>query len=695
MTNLPAISIFSVLGAPGIDLSYLADPIAASQAMIEADVLSADATLLFEAPNEHLQNHFKALEAGELSKALAAKGDLVRQVRQMTDSQWEGMVRRAQLFGENELNRFAAAVANAGIAHQIQTAERKAAEGENLLEAPKALGMIAARAAFGSARDWNTVCDIAGGESPMAQAASLLLDRWEELMPLAAAPDRLTFARMANALVQKKYEKILEDLFTGRVKPDNRLAQRLEALVDALGNFLDAIDSRKAKTVEGWGETAEGPVHALLHDGAYRMLDHFIIASEALREGRIKILQAMALSGRGSVSELLGLARTAVLKNILGLAAKGIKIDFDIPEGIEIADEQRDNLEANLAELINNAVKYSQATEIHITWNSAQRAVIVTDNGIGISDTQKAWEEGQGEGTGLGLAMVKRRAEETGWKIKLLSTPGEGATFKLFAPAKSVAYAKSLLEEELEHQREHQRQHQTFDFSRLFPEVLSLMTAEEQLEAGKQALAELEGLTFRLYNDAQKLEEGDLPGLKELIRHHTNDPLDLDKGVVQKILDANRNRKPFQDAMGVFRDGMTEAYRQATPLLIPDEHLFVHELLLAGVRFLANGRLIQGSVPRALSQSRLRWAAFKGVTAFREELLQRGVIKDRDDPIPWDKVEALRQRWEGEREGKIIPLRPSDQTDVNPLDLLPDGPDDFDWLASVLQALLTRSNGDK
>ena len=74
--------------------------------------------------------------------------------------------------------------------------------------------------------------------------------------------------------------------------------------------------------------------------------------------------------------------------------------------------------------------------------------VSVTDTGVGIpaTDLGRIFEEfeqvehssaeGQ-EGTGLGLALVKRLVEMQGGTVRVASVPGEGSTFSFTIPLAS------------------------------------------------------------------------------------------------------------------------------------------------------------------------------------------------------------------------------------------------------------------
>lgn len=95
-------------------------------------------------------------------------------------------------------------------------------------------------------------------------------------------------------------------------------------------------------------------------------------------------------------------------------------------------------------ELVCNSVKYQDFAKLESCWvkihfDRVRRAFVVEDNGIGIADTSKIWEEGfrekrtkrQVDGTGHGLSIVRRRTESLGWKIEVESQVGVGSKFSL------------------------------------------------------------------------------------------------------------------------------------------------------------------------------------------------------------------------------------------------------------------------
>lgn len=105
-------------------------------------------------------------------------------------------------------------------------------------------------------------------------------------------------------------------------------------------------------------------------------------------------------------------------------------------------------LQRVLANLIDNAIKFTDGGEVHV---SAEREgervrVAVADTGVGIpaNDQQHVFddlvqlanpERDRSRGHGLGLGIVRRLAQLLGTECRLESAPGEGARFTLSLPA--------------------------------------------------------------------------------------------------------------------------------------------------------------------------------------------------------------------------------------------------------------------
>lgn len=125
------------------------------------------------------------------------------------------------------------------------------------------------------------------------------------------------------------------------------------------------------------------------------------------------------------------------------IEARGIEIH--VQENLPLIRGERKRLGQAMDNLMNNAVKYigkdnpSPRIEVGIEERDAQRIFFVRDNGIGIEKRyfDKIFQiferlpaaRQAGEGTGMGLSIVKRIIEHHGGNIWLTSEPGKGTTF--------------------------------------------------------------------------------------------------------------------------------------------------------------------------------------------------------------------------------------------------------------------------
>ncbi|HKJ27480.1 MAG TPA: ATP-binding protein, partial [Anaerolineales bacterium] len=121
------------------------------------------------------------------------------------------------------------------------------------------------------------------------------------------------------------------------------------------------------------------------------------------------------------------------------------QINLQTPDHLEITGD-RQLVTAMMTNLISNAVKFTRGREnalIEIgTKTKNDRAVVfVRDNGVGfeMNYAEKLFEpfnrlntESEIEGTGVGLAIVKRVVQRHNGQIWVESRPGEGATFYFY-----------------------------------------------------------------------------------------------------------------------------------------------------------------------------------------------------------------------------------------------------------------------
>lgn len=124
---------------------------------------------------------------------------------------------------------------------------------------------------------------------------------------------------------------------------------------------------------------------------------------------------------------------------------------IQIAPGMPAARVQRQLLEQVFSNLISNALKYARRTDPRIDVGAAEAdgyfEFCVTDNGPGIAPQfhERIWSlfqrlesQDEIEGTGVGLALVKKIVENQGGRAWVESRTGHGATFRFTWPVVPV-----------------------------------------------------------------------------------------------------------------------------------------------------------------------------------------------------------------------------------------------------------------
>lgn len=121
------------------------------------------------------------------------------------------------------------------------------------------------------------------------------------------------------------------------------------------------------------------------------------------------------------------------------LKDKNITLLRDIEDGV-IVKSRHERITEILDNLVSNAIKYNKQNG-KITVTVRNKMLIVDDTGIGISQDELKHifsrfytvnkSHGENMGFGLGLPIVKKLCDKSGWKLYVDSTPGEGTTFRI------------------------------------------------------------------------------------------------------------------------------------------------------------------------------------------------------------------------------------------------------------------------
>lgn len=154
----------------------------------------------------------------------------------------------------------------------------------------------------------------------------------------------------------------------------------------------------------------------------------------------------------GEVDLNLLVRRTVEGPAATAAAAKGVALTAVVPDGITLRSDSL-RLERILANLVGNAVKFTDAGSVSVQVEQTGRAVQihVIDTGAGISPEHQDRlfdafyqahnrERSRTKGFGLGLSIAKRLAAQLGGEITFESGLGRGSRFSIVLPQGMPAF---------------------------------------------------------------------------------------------------------------------------------------------------------------------------------------------------------------------------------------------------------------
>ena len=263
--------------------------------------------------------------------------------------------------------------------------------------------------------------------------------------------------RAATEFERVDYEDEIHALNTGL---ESRVAERTEALQQAnreLEAFSYSVshDLRAPlRHIAGFVEMLIEEVGDSLSSEGRRYLD--VIRQSANRMGvMIDDLLAFSRAGRSEVRKIRVGLRQLIDESIQQMEQdlSGRHIEWRIGNLPEISAD-RGLISLVLANLIGNAVKYSRSRnpaiiEIGVdpaAGNTNETVIFVRDNGIGFDMRyahklfgvfQRLHNDSEYEGTGIGLANVRRIVERHGGRVWADSVEGRGSTFYFTLPTEA------------------------------------------------------------------------------------------------------------------------------------------------------------------------------------------------------------------------------------------------------------------
>ncbi|BCJ40136.1 two-component sensor histidine kinase [Actinoplanes ianthinogenes] len=322
-------------------------------------------------------------------------------------------------------------------------------------EAVGSTGAVPVRIYFGAGRDQ----DLAGlGRPALIGAAGLLV---------VAALGTAWIARRISRPVRAITGASLQ-LAAGRL--DVRVPTSgkdelafLSASFNAMAEAVQRSEERQRRLVADVAHELRTPLSNLrgylegLADGVIEPTPELFASlhEETLLQRRIlDDLQVLALAENGDLAynseplDLSELAESAVTAHRAVAANAGLHLLIDAPVPVEVRADP-DRLRQVLGNLLSNAIRYTDAggqVEVKVSRDELTAILTVRDTGVGMTPEEvsrvfdRFWRADPARhratgGSGLGLTISRRIAEDHGGTITASSSPGLGTTFTVRLPA--------------------------------------------------------------------------------------------------------------------------------------------------------------------------------------------------------------------------------------------------------------------
>ncbi|CAL9399218.1 ATP-binding protein [Streptomyces sp. enrichment culture] len=261
---------------------------------------------------------------------------------------------------------------------------------------------------------------------------------------LPAEDRRVLGAFAAQAAVVLDHRRLREEADRARALAEgNRIRTALLAAVShdlrtPLAGIKASVSSLRSPDVE-WSPEDRAELLESIEDGADR-LDHLV--------GN---LLDMSRLHTGTVTPLI---REIDLDEVVPMALGGVpegEVTLDIPESLPMVAVDPGLLERAMANVVENAVKYSPADSLVLVAASAlgdRVEVRVVDRGPGVPDEakdrifepfQRYGDAPRGAGVGLGLPVARGFVEAMGGTLDADDTPGGGLTMTVTLRAAGAA----------------------------------------------------------------------------------------------------------------------------------------------------------------------------------------------------------------------------------------------------------------
>ncbi|MZD05840.1 DUF4118 domain-containing protein [Streptomyces sp. SID5785] len=255
---------------------------------------------------------------------------------------------------------------------------------------------------------------------------------------LPAEDRRVLAAFAAQAAVVLDRQRLQSEADQARTLAEgNRIRTALLAAVShdlrtPLSGIKASVSSLRSEDVD-WSPEDQAELLAGIEEGADR-LDHLV--GNLLDMSRLQTGTVNPLIREIDLDEVVPLA-------LVGVPEPDLSVQLDVPETLPMVTVDKGLLERAVANIVENAVKYSPSGAPVLVSASALGARVelrVVDRGPGVPDDakdrifapfQRYGDAPRGAGVGLGLAVARGFAEAMGGTLTAEDTPGGGLTMVL------------------------------------------------------------------------------------------------------------------------------------------------------------------------------------------------------------------------------------------------------------------------
>jgi signal transduction histidine kinase len=179
-------------------------------------------------------------------------------------------------------------------------------------------------------------------------------------------------------------------------------------------------------------------------EGEQRMARMLELSKQAHTEMRALLFElrpsesqeALASGESGTMAQVRRFGLPAALRShLVGLAGEGLQFELDSEGYAPQPPEREETLFRIAQEALNNSVKHAKARRLclRLVCQAGQVTLTIQDDGVGFAP-QRMPRRADGQAGGMGLNIMRERAEAQGGTLEVETAPGQGTTILVRLP---------------------------------------------------------------------------------------------------------------------------------------------------------------------------------------------------------------------------------------------------------------------